>query len=83
MHEQVIDQRGAVLERKGATVVGKRARHETTRRRGEAMVGDTIEPRASHSERFREPYLRLIDELERRGWLDPELASHCHRRAGR
>jgi D-ribulokinase len=43
-------------------------------------LGDTIEPRASHSGRFREPYLRLVDELEHRGWLDPELASHCHRR---
>jgi D-ribulokinase len=46
-------------------------------------LGDTIEPRASHSERFREPYVRLVDELERRGWLDPDLASHCHLRAGR
>jgi hypothetical protein len=46
-------------------------------------LGDTIEPRASHSERFREPYLRLIDELERRGWHELELASHCHQRAGR
>jgi sugar (pentulose or hexulose) kinase len=39
-------------------------------------LGETIEPRADHADRLREPYLRLIDELERRGWLDQELASH-------
>ena len=46
-------------------------------------LGDMIEPRAGHPERLREPYLRLVDELERRGWLDCELASHSHERARR
>jgi D-ribulokinase len=50
-----------------------------------AMVhlGETIAPRQDRSERLREPYLRLVDELESRGWLDRELASHCHQRAQR
>jgi D-ribulokinase len=46
-------------------------------------LGDTIEPRGSVSQRLREPYLKLVDELERRGWLDSELASHCRQRARR
>ena len=43
-------------------------------------LGETIEPRAGHPERLCEPYLRLVDELERRGWLDSEFASHSRRR---
>ncbi len=40
-----------------------------------------IEPRADRAGRFREPYLRLVDELQRRGWLEPEVAAHARGRA--
>lgn len=44
-------------------------------------VREVIQPRAEHAERFREPYLRLVDELEQRGWLGRELAAHARSRA--
>lgn len=45
-------------------------------------VREVIEPRAGHADRFREPYLRLVDELERRGWLERSVAEHARARAG-
>jgi sugar (pentulose or hexulose) kinase len=44
-------------------------------------LGEEIEPRADHAERLVAPYCRLVDELERRGWLDGELASYSRARA--
>lgn len=41
-----------------------------------------IEPRPDRAGRFTEPYLRLVGELERRGWLGPELAGHARANAG-
>jgi sugar (pentulose or hexulose) kinase len=43
---------------------------------------EVIEPRADRVERFHEPYLRLVGELERRGWLPPRLARHARDRCG-
>ncbi len=43
---------------------------------------DVIEPRADRVERFREPYARLLAELERRGWLDSEVADYARGEAG-
>jgi hypothetical protein len=40
-----------------------------------------IEPRADSAQRFREPYLRLVDELARRGWVSSILTRHARRRA--
>lgn len=40
-----------------------------------------IEPRADHVERFREPYLRFVAELQNRGWLEAAVAEHSRRRA--
>jgi hypothetical protein len=40
-----------------------------------------IEPRQGAGERFREPYVRLLDELERRGWLERSVAEHARARA--
>jgi hypothetical protein len=45
-------------------------------------VRELVEPREDHGERFREAYLRLVDELERRGWLEPIVARHARVRAG-
>lgn len=39
-----------------------------------------LEPRASHTARFTEPYARLVDELETRGWLPTPLATHTRAR---
>ncbi len=43
---------------------------------------EVIEPRPNHSELFHEPYVRLIDELERRQWLPAPVAAHARKRAG-
>jgi sugar (pentulose or hexulose) kinase len=37
----------------------------------------TVEPRPGAAERFDGPYRRLLDELERRGWLPAEVAAHA------
>ncbi|HVL30897.1 MAG TPA: FGGY family carbohydrate kinase [Solirubrobacteraceae bacterium] len=42
---------------------------------------EVVEPRRDRAGRFDEPYLRLVDELERRGWLQGELAAHARARA--
>jgi D-ribulokinase len=44
-------------------------------------IREVIDPRPAHAGRFREPYLRLVDELARRGWVTPTVAQHAHRRA--
>jgi sugar (pentulose or hexulose) kinase len=46
-------------------------------------VREVLEPRPDHVPRFRAPYLRLVDELARRGWLPPALAAHARERAAR
>jgi sugar (pentulose or hexulose) kinase len=45
----------------------------------EAMVRvrTVLEPRPGGRDRFAEPYRRLLDELERRGWLPAEIADHA------
>ena len=43
----------------------------------------TIDPRAGSAGRFGAAYVRLVDELERRGWLGAALAAHARERAGR
>jgi sugar (pentulose or hexulose) kinase len=42
-------------------------------------VCEVIDPRAGWSEWFREPYTRLIDEFEHRGWILPGVAEHVRR----
>jgi sugar (pentulose or hexulose) kinase len=46
-------------------------------------VRDLIEPREDRTGRFDGPYLRLLDELTGRGWLEPGVAEHARRRAVR
>ncbi len=43
----------------------------------------TIDPRDGSAERFGAAYVRLVDELEARGWLGAALAAHARGRAGR
>ncbi len=46
-------------------------------------VREVIEPRADRAVRFREPYLRLVDELARRGWVPAHVAQHARERGSR
>jgi D-ribulokinase len=39
-----------------------------------------LHPRPTHTARFADPYARLVDELEKRGWLPPPVARHAHHR---
>lgn len=48
--------------------------------RNMVRVRAVVEPAASAT-RFAEPYLHLVDELVRRGWLDADVATHAHARA--
>jgi sugar (pentulose or hexulose) kinase len=41
----------------------------------------TVEPRPGRQGLFVDAYLRLVDELGRRGWLEDGTVAHCHRRA--
>ncbi len=45
-------------------------------------VRKVIDPRPGRSERFREPYIKLIDEFEHRGWVQAGVAEHARRRIG-
>jgi sugar (pentulose or hexulose) kinase len=44
-------------------------------------IREVIDPRPGRAARFREPYLQLIDELSRRGWVTPAITRRAHRRA--
>jgi D-ribulokinase len=44
-------------------------------------IREVIEPRPERTARFRESYVRLVQELERRSWVTPELARHAATRA--
>ncbi|CAH0202633.1 Xylulose kinase [Arthrobacter sp. Bi83] len=43
-------------------------------------VREVIEPRPQATGKFDDSYLRLITELEQRGWLDPTAAEHAIKR---
>lgn len=47
------------------------------------MVGlsHVLRPDPARTARFLEPYLRMVDELERRGWLPAPVATHARTRA--
>ncbi len=44
-------------------------------------VREVIDPRPDRIGRIRAPYIQLINELERRGWVQPSVAEHALRRA--
>ncbi|MFD3525735.1 FGGY-family carbohydrate kinase [Streptomyces sp. NPDC058653] len=50
----------------------------------ERMVGrgHVLHPDPARTTRFLEPYLRMVGELERRGWLPAPVAAHARTRAG-
>jgi sugar (pentulose or hexulose) kinase len=43
-------------------------------------VRETIDPTPASSGRFVDPYLRLVEALESRGWLPPVAAAHARKR---
>ena len=43
-------------------------------------IRDVVEPRRNRVIRFNEPYLRLVDELARCGWIPAALAQNARRR---
>jgi sugar (pentulose or hexulose) kinase len=43
-------------------------------------ISEVIDPRPDRIARFHEPYLRLVEELARRGWVQPALVKHAMRR---
>ncbi len=45
-------------------------------------VRETVEPRTGRTARFADPYRRLVEELEHRGWLPPEVGAHARERTG-
>ncbi len=47
------------------------------------QVRDVIDPRPGCAERYAPPYLRLVGELEHRGWLQPAAARHARERTAR
>ncbi len=44
-------------------------------------IREVIEPRPNRVARFREPYIQLVRELSRRGWVESALVEHAVRRA--
>lgn len=45
-----------------------------------ARIRTVVEPRPARTTLFAEPYARLVDELEKRGWLPTPVAAHAHTR---
>ncbi len=43
-------------------------------------IREVVSPRPDRVARFHEPYLRLVEELARRGWIQPALREHAERR---
>jgi D-ribulokinase len=46
-------------------------------------IQEVIEPRPDRAARFREPYIRLVRELSRRGWVQSALVEHAVRRTAK
>jgi D-ribulokinase len=66
----------------GMAVLAAAARRKVADAAAEMVrIREVIDPRSDHVRRFRESYLRLIDELTRRGWVRTAVAQHAHRRA--
>jgi len=58
-------------------------RHVTDVAKEMVHIREVIEPKAGGAARFHDPYIRLVRELSRRGWLQSVLVEHAVRRAER
>jgi hypothetical protein len=56
-------------------------RHVTDVAKERVHILEVIEPKAGGAARFQDPYIRLVRELSRRGWLQLVLVEHAVRRA--
>jgi len=61
-----------------AASVGRRVSEVTKEM---SRTREVIDPRPDNMRRFQQPYIRLIGELEKRGWLPTNVADHARRRA--
>ena len=69
-----------------AVLAASRGRNVCERRVSEVAremvrIREVVTPRPDCVARFHEPYLRLVEELARRGWIQPALREHAVRRA--
>jgi sugar (pentulose or hexulose) kinase len=68
----------------GMAVLAAAAESGTTAVAAEMVhVRETIEPTAASTGRYDDAYLRLVEELESRGWLPPVAAAHARTRTAR
>ncbi|MEU9969353.1 FGGY-family carbohydrate kinase [Streptomyces malaysiensis] len=69
----------------GMAVLAATASGVTLEQAAAAMVRTGIElrPDSSRTERLLPGYLGFVDELVHRGWLEPRVAAHAHRKADR
>jgi D-ribulokinase len=69
-----------------AVLAASKGRNVSERRVSEVAremvrIREVVTPRPDRVARFHEPYLRLVEELARRGWIQPALREHAGRRA--
>jgi D-ribulokinase len=64
-----------------AVLAASAGRHVADVAKEMVRIREVIEPRPDRAFRFREPYIRLVQELSRRGWIQSTLVKHAMRRA--
>ncbi|HWF74739.1 MAG TPA: FGGY family carbohydrate kinase [Solirubrobacteraceae bacterium] len=64
-----------------AVLAASRGRSLDEASRAMVRAREVIEPREDRTGRFLEPYVRLVEELEGRGWLERSVAEHARSRA--
>jgi hypothetical protein len=64
-----------------AVLAASRGRSLDEASRAMVRAREVIEPREDRTRRFLEPYVRLVEELEGRGWLERSVAEHARSRA--
>jgi sugar (pentulose or hexulose) kinase len=65
-----------------ALLAASQGRHPAEAARDMVRIRETLDPRPGSCDRFDDAYLRLVDELEKRGWLQPVAAGHARERTG-
>jgi D-ribulokinase len=70
----------AVLAAASSNARNAGGRHVCDVAREMIPIREVVSPRPDRVARFHEPYLRLVEELARRGWIQPALREHAERR---
>jgi sugar (pentulose or hexulose) kinase len=63
-----------------ALLAASQGSHTAEAARDMVRIRETLDPRRGSRDRFDDAYLRLVDELEKRGWLPPVAAGHARER---